>query len=183
MRCESPTSLFIDFAQLGIDSFHACNFCPRRILVGSCECTDFIYSLYSLSKRRHVEFYYCHKLFCDFLKIIFCIKYGICFADVSTAVFEVGELFDDPSRSKFRTLLVQLSPDEIVFCRENISQCTYNIFRIDLSNEVIRSELHSNLQIYNVNDVKSLINNQKYWDNEQNVMVESLKNADKEKNS
>jgi len=62
------------------------------------------------------------------------IKYGVVFVDCSTAEFYIGEFEDDRCRSKFRTLLSQIQPREVIWQEGAISAETVSAIKMDLSN-------------------------------------------------
>lgn len=43
--------------------------------------------------------------------------FGVCFVDTATCEFHIGEFVDDPERTQFETLILQIKPSEILYER------------------------------------------------------------------
>ncbi|ORX63094.1 hypothetical protein DM01DRAFT_208046 [Hesseltinella vesiculosa] len=61
-------------------------------------------------------------------------EYGICFVDTSTAEFNLVSFVDDQDRTKFRTLIMQIRPRELVTEKNRLSGAAMRILKDCLAN-------------------------------------------------
>jgi DNA mismatch repair protein MSH6 len=64
------------------------------------------------------------------------IRFGVCFVDTSTGNFHIGEFDDDSSRTRLRTLLAQIRPDEILFPKNLLQEPTLKLLKKDLRHAI-----------------------------------------------
>lgn len=72
--------------------------------------------------------------------------YGVCFVDTATGTFHLGQFGDNRQRSRLRTLLAQLRPEEVVYPRDVLSPGTMAIFSAELRGGVIRNPIRNREQ-------------------------------------
>lgn len=65
------------------------------------------------------------------------VTYGVCYVDTSTGTFTVGQFQDEKHRSKLRTLLAQLQPEELLFPKDKLSVGTLNAIRREVPTRTV----------------------------------------------